>query len=235
MSPRRGPQLPYRLVGAVIPAGGKWLVASAKVAGGTFAPEEPRIRDTFLEVLSETPQLDTILVNAPIGYPKADIRGYRACDIDAKEILGHRASSILPVPSRDVIDASDRFVEGLDIVTSAMLPRYREVAAEMSPFRQRTVYEGRPELSFMQLNGGVPLTHGKYTEAGVAERRALLLAKLNGVERILDAHLPRIRETNLLEVSVLVWSARRAFTHAARRIPTNPEWDPTGLRMEFIA
>ena len=42
-----------------------------------------------------------------------------------------------------------------------MIPRYREVAAEMSPYRQRVVYEGHPELSFYQLHKDTPLTTSK--------------------------------------------------------------------------
>jgi len=235
LSPRRGPQLPYRIVAGAVPSAGKWLVASAKVAGGTFAPEEPRLRDTFLEVLNETPQIDVVVVNAAIGYPKVDVRGYRACDLAAKELLGARASTIVPVPSRKTLERSGQWVEGLDAVTSAMLPRLRQVAEEMSPFRQRQVYEGRPELSFLQLNGGEPMKYSKYSDEGREEREALLRVKLNGVERILDATLPRVKHYQLIDAAVLVWSARRAFTHAARRIPTDPEWDEMGLRMEFIS
>ena len=234
MSPRRGPQLPYRLVAGVVPARGRWLIASAKVAGGTFAPETPRLNDTFLGILSETPQLDTIVISAPIGHPNVPLRGLRACDREAQSILGPRANTILPVVSRDVIAASDRWVDGLDAVTSAMLPRFRQVAEEMSPFRQRTVYEGRAELSFMQLNNGQPMRFAKSREEGVAERRELLLSKLNGIDRLIDAELPGVAQHFLLDAAVLVWTARRALTHAARRIPFEPEWDLEGLRMEFV-
>ena len=42
-------------------------------------------------------------------------------------------------------------------MSATLLPRYKEVATEMSPFRQRVVYEGNPELSFYQLNQDNPL------------------------------------------------------------------------------
>lgn len=235
MSPRRGPQLPYRLVAGVTPAAGQWLVASAKVAGATFSPEEPRLRETFLDVLNETPQMDCILLNAPVGHPNAELRGYRRCDLEAREILGPRGNTILPVASRSVMEATDRFVEGLDAITSAMLPRYRQVTEEMSPFRQRTIYEGRPELSFMILNSGSPMHYAKSTEAGVEEREWLLRDRVNGIERILDNPGVRVKRSQLLDVCVLMWSARRAFTRAARRFPADGEWDREGVRMEFVA
>ncbi len=190
--------------------------------------------DSFLEILSETPQLDTIVISAPVGHPVVPLRGLRACDREAQALLGPRGSTILPVVSRDVIAATDRFVAGLDAVTSAMLARHRQVAEEMSPFRQRTVYEGRAELSFMQLNNGQPMHFAKSREEGSSERRELLLSKLNGIDRIIDADLPGVPQHFLLDAAVLVWTARRALTHAARRIPFEPEWDAEGLRMEFV-
>ena len=37
-----------------------------------------------------------------------------------------------------------------------------------------------------------------------------------------------------LDAMALLWTARRVFGHGARRIPREPEWDSTGLRMEFV-
>ena len=67
-----------------------------------------------------------------------------------------------------------------------MLPVIRDVASEMSSYRQRVVYEGPPELSFYFLNGETPLRWSKMREEGRRERRALLIAKVPGVERIMD-------------------------------------------------
>jgi predicted RNase H-like nuclease len=114
------------------------------------------------------------------------------------------------------------------------MPRYRDVANEMSPYRQRQVYEGHPELSFFQLNGGVPMQHQRFRLAGQEERRKLLISKLNGIERVLNFEIDRVRPHQLIDAAVLVWSARRAFTHTARRLPYEPEWDSEGLRMEYV-
>jgi predicted RNase H-like nuclease len=104
----------------------------------------------------------------------------------------------------------------------------------MSPFRQRQVYEGNPELSFYQLNGGIAMVHQKFREAGRIERRTLLESKLNGITRVLDAEIEGVREHHLIDAAILVWSARRAYTHTARRLPFEPEWDSEGLRMEYV-
>ena len=234
MITRRGPELPYKLVAGVTPSAGQWLVASAKVSGATFSPEEPRLLQSFSLVLDERPSFDAIVVNAPIGYPSDTDLGYRTCDREARELLGSRANVIIAVPGRAVFQEGRTQVEGLDAVTQVLLPRYRDVANEMSPYRQRQVYEGNPELSFLQLNAGTPMKHQKFREAGRIERRNLLISKLNGIERVLDCEIERVRPHHFLDVAVLVWSARRAFTHTARRRPFEPEWDSEGLRMEYV-
>lgn len=234
MITRRGPELPYKLVAGVTPSAGQWLVASAKVSGATFAPEEPRLIRSFSLVVDERPTFDAIVINAPIGYPSGVDLGFRTCDREARELLGSRGNVITAVPGRRVFEKPDMSVEGLDAVTQVLMPRYRDVASEMSPYRQRQVYEGQPELSFFQLNGGVPMRFQRFREAGREERSKLLLSKLNGIERVLNTEIEGVRSHQLIDAAVLVWSARRAFTHSARRLPYDPEWDSEGLRMEYI-
>lgn len=234
MITRRGPELPYKLVAGVTPSAGQWLLASAKVSGATFAPEAARLVSSFGEILDERPNFDAIVINAPIGYPADVDLGFRTCDREARELLGTRGNVIIAVPGRAVIDESRTEVEGLDVATQVLLPRYRDVASEMSPYRQRQVYEGNPELSFYQLNGGEAMAHQRFRAAGRAERRVLLESKLNGISRVLDAQIDRVREYQLIDAAVLVWSARRAYTHTARRLPFEPEWDSEGLRMEYV-
>ena len=115
-----------------------------------------------------------------------------------------------------------------------LLPRYREVAADMAPFRQRTVYEVHSDLSFYELNDGQPMEWSKHSEKGLEERRALLERKVPGVDRILSAELPGASLPHLLDVAAFVWTARRIFAQAAIRIPSDPEWDEQGLRMEIV-
>ncbi len=54
----------------------------------------------------------------------------------------------------------------LDAISMTLLPRYREVAAEMAPFRQRTVYEVHSDMCFFELNDGQPMQFTKQTEQG---------------------------------------------------------------------
>jgi predicted RNase H-like nuclease len=234
---RRGPDLPYSVVAGVTPCGSRWLVASAKIHGSTFAPEPPRLYDSFIDVLSERPAFIAIVVNSPIGYVDGvgPEQGGRLCDHEARALLGRRGATIHNAPSRDVLRGETAWNDaGLDAVSATMLPRFREVALEMSPYRQRVVYEGNPELSFYQLRTDTPLTRSKRIEEGREERREILMLKMPGIDKVLDAELDSVPVKHLLDAAALLWTARRIFARAARRLPKDPQWDSEGLRMEIV-
>ncbi len=200
-----------------------------------FAPEDPVRLDTFVEVVDQRPAYSTIALNAPIGYLDQTKAGGRTCDREARALLGRRGASIKSAPVR--IDNGrdiDLLPDNLDAISHTLLPRYREVAAEMAPYRQRSVFEVHSDLSFYQLNGDVPLQWPKHSEKGMKERQALLESKVPGVERVLDAEVPGVTLSHLLDAAAFMWTARRIFAHAVVRIPLDPEWDEQGLRMEMM-
>lgn len=234
MPSRGGPPLPYKVVAGMTPCPNGWLVASAKLQGSTFAPEDPRVYPKFSEAFDEHPPLEVIALNAPVGYPD-EPNELRSCDREARELLGRRAITVRRPPVRSTAESGLPLVgERLDAVTLVLLPRLAEVAQEMLPYRQRTVYEAHPELSFYVINGDQPLRFPKHSEEGAEERRALLIKRVPGVLRVLDADLPKISLAHLCDASALLWTARRIFAKAATRIPENPEWDSEGLRREIV-
>jgi len=235
MASHGGPVLPYSIVAGVTPCAPGWLVASAKLNGATFAPETPLVIPTFAEVLDQKPSFSVIALNAPVGYVDDTHRGGRTCDRQARALLGRRGSTIHNAPTRASLQAGASVEnDGLDAISNALLPRYREVAAEMAPYRQRTVFEVHPELSFFQINGDVPLRWTKKFEVGREERRVLLEKRIPGIDRVLDAELDDVPEAHLLDAAALLWTARRIFARAGTRLPSDPEWDKEGLRMEFV-
>lgn len=195
----------------------------------------PRVYETVGEVLGEHPSFAIIVVNAPVGYRDSPEDGPRRCDVEARAIAGARGAVIRNAPSRAVLDGLIEWSDGgVDAITATLLQRYRELAREMSPFRQRVIYEGSPELSFYQLNQDISMQRSKKIEAGQDERREVLESHIPGIEKILDAEIDGISETHVYDALALLWTARRVFGHAARRIPTEPEWDSEGLRMEIV-
>ena len=235
MSLHRGPSLPYSIVAGTTPCSSGWLLQGAKIHGATFAPETPRVYDTFLEILGEHPAYDIIVVNAPIGYLDAPEMGSRTCDREVRKLVGKRGTTIHNAPSRAVLDGVVKWTDGgIDAVTATMLPRYREVAKEMSPFRQRLIYEGHPEVSFFQLNEDASMKRSKEIEAGRDERLEVLESHVPGIEEVLNVELEGVSEKHRFDALALLWTARRVFGHAAKRVPTEPEWDSEGLRMEIV-
>ncbi len=208
---------------------------SAKMHGSTFSPDLPKVYDTFLEILSERPNFSNLVINAPVGYLDTPEMGPRTCDIQARSLAGGRGATIHNAPSRAVINGEVEWTDaGIDAITATLLPRYREVAREMSPFRQRLVYEGNPELSFYQLNQDTSMQSSKKIEEGKEERRDVLESHIPGIDKVLEAEVEGVSEAHIFDALSLLWTARRVYGHAARRIPIEPEWDSEGLRMEIV-
>ena len=231
----RGPTLPYSVVAGVMPCRGGWLVAAAKLQGTIFAPEDPVRVDTFVDVIDTRPGFSAIALNAPVGGLDQATAGGRTCDREARALLGRRGSSVKSAPLQvDSADGTSLLPDHIDAISRTLLPRYQEVAREMAPFRQRMVYEVNADLSFFQLNAGVPMQWSKHSEKGVEERRSLLEAKMPGVLRIIDGEVPGATPAHLLDVAAILWTARRIFARAAIRIPIDPEWDEQGMRMELL-
>ena len=191
---RRGPSLPYSLVAGVTPCRGGWLVAASKLQGTIFAPEDPIRVDSFVDVVDMRPAYSTVALNAPVGGLDQATVGGRACDREARALLGRRAAAVKSAPiAVESPEGTELLPDHVDAITRTLLPRYQEVAREMAPFRQRTIYEVNADLSFYQMNEDVPMRWSKYSEKGQSERRSLLESKLPGALRIIDAEVPGAR------------------------------------------
>ncbi len=229
----RGPKLAYRLLAGVEPCRGGWLVVSGKLQGVSLFPEPPELMGSLVDILDYRPSFEIVALHSPIGLPDGRAAGGRACDRDARRLLGpRRGSAIVSPPLRSVL--GDDAGEGMSAVVRALLPRIREVQGDVASYHQRSIFEVHPELSFYQLNGDVPLRYGKRTGLGIEERLALLQARMPGLERTLgnrpdDVPLPR-----LLDACVDLWTARRIAARALSRLPETPEWNEDGLRMELV-
>jgi predicted RNase H-like nuclease len=211
------------------------LVAAAKLQGTIFSPEDPTRLDAFIDVLDMRPGYSTIALNAPVGGLDQATIGGRTCDREARALLGRRGSAVKSAPiAVDSPDGTNLLPDHIDAISRALLPRYQEVAREMAPFRQRTVYEVNADLSFYQMNDDIPMRWSKYSEKGKEERRSLVESKLPGALRIINAEVPGATVSHLLDAAAILWTARRIFAKAAIRIPRDPEWDEQGLRMEFL-
>ncbi|HEV8574300.1 MAG TPA: DUF429 domain-containing protein, partial [Dehalococcoidia bacterium] len=130
---------------------------------------------------------EVICVDIPIGL--LDRPGQRACDVEARCLLGRgRASSVFAPPSRRALSFADyRTASDANFqLTGRRLtkqsfnigPKVREVDGLIKAVMQERVREAHPELSFQALNRGQAMRFNKKTPAGRDERWRLLLGVL---------------------------------------------------------
>ena len=238
--PQRGAPLPYELLAGVIPTKAGWLIASAKLQGIQMYPNEPELLDDLQDVIDYRPSFKVIALGAPVGLLEEPVEGGRACDRAARQLIGFpRAGAIPTPPVRKALEAQTyeeaaRLSGGMGAVTWGLLRRYAEVAREMAPYRQRTIFEVQPELSLYQLNDNKPMQFSKRSHIGMEERKDLLKGRIQGMERIVEADVPGVKPWQLIDAAACLWTTRRIASRAMTRIPEDPEWDETGLRMEYV-
>jgi predicted RNase H-like nuclease len=233
-----------------------WVAGVDACKGGWFVvardlPSKRTVhafKKTFAEVLSmrESPRI--VAVDIPIGLSERARHGGRACDREARLLVGKRRSSVFSPPTRAALKASTwseanaankaTSPEGIGLSTQswALVAKIAEVDRLLGKEVRQRVRECFPELSFATM-AGRPLEHAKRGVTGIQDRAELLVAagfadplKLRGswpsaevgIDDILDAH-------------ACCWTAARIFSGDAQRLPADSptEHDRRGLPMEI--
>ncbi len=229
--------LPYQILAGVEPVPGGWLVAPGNIQGITLAPQPAHVLPTLAEVLDYRPSFSIVALHAPVGLPEGG--AVRECDERSRAALGRRANSVVPAPSRALLDAGSyseakAIDPGLDIVRWRSMAKVAEVTREVQSWRQRTVWEVHPELAFTSMNDGEPLPYGRRSEHGRKLRRELLVAKLPGADRVLEARPVGVREQKLMDALADLWTARRILARAITRMAPDAVWNDDGVRMDIV-
>jgi len=202
------------------------------------------IHRDLADVLAAYPEAAAIGIDIPIGLSET---GTRQCDVDARKLLGHpRASSVFPAPVPAVLDAPtyteasewSRAVigKGVSQQAFAIYAKIAEANRLVTPAMQDRVFELHPEVSFCAL-AGHPMWAPKRSQAGYAERRALLEAALGVTlweRRAAFAVARPAMPDDVLDATVAAWTAGRVARGEAERLPDVPELDAAGLRMEMV-
>ncbi len=232
-----------RFVAGVDGCKGGWVVVLLELNGDRrVVGESCRVVDSFhnIIVLPEAPRF--VAVDIPIGLPTVAMPGGRACDREARQMLGKRGTSVFSPPVRAVLSAdcyekavalsraSSRHTIGITKQVYGLVPKLREVHDAMTPDLQLRIREVHPELSFTMMNGGEPLDSSKRSGKGKTQRLALLEQHFSGV----DDALGRLRKSDapdLIDAYAAAWSAWRMARGKARYIPEELQMDSRGLRM----
>jgi len=175
------------------------------------------------------------MIDMPIGL---NVRGYRACDLRARELIGPAVflgarRGLWAFPD---MAAANRYYwehEGKGRGVSAQLwnirDKLREVDDVMTPTRQATIGEAHPELIFWNLAGQVRL-EPKTSPRGRMQRIALLRDRgFTKVERWLALrHGTGIGRDDLIDACACAVAARDS-----KHFVGDGKTDPRGLRMEI--
>jgi predicted RNase H-like nuclease/predicted enzyme related to lactoylglutathione lyase len=200
--------------------------AGVDLARGALAVvvlEGTRVVDAFrCETFADALLVDAevVGVDVPIGMPQA---GARAADEEARRFVGERASSVFPTPIREVLEAptyadarrvaTELTGKSISAQTYALGRRILEV--DEHAHRDERVIEVHPEVSFHEL-ARRPLA-SKHRLEGLVERRALL--EEAGID--VPASAPRIAEPDLLDATIVAWTAQRYARGDAVPLPAD--------------
>jgi len=224
-----------------------WIAAFCPVINKPMP--EFKIYDTFRELIERMPDSSLIMIDIPIGLADEDSR---QCDIEARKKLDVRGSSVFPTPIRAVVEdprsqmdyayavgvsqQNHKRQKGISKQTHAILPKIAKVNELMTPELQNRILETHPELIFWALNHGEPLPPKK-TEKGKKRRIEILDKIFPGIEKEIYAKAKEFckeaKIDDVIDACACLATAILFLTHKTTKIPTEPETDKKGLRMEM--
>ncbi|MGC1185506.1 MAG: DUF429 domain-containing protein [Candidatus Dormiibacterota bacterium] len=217
---------------------GGWMVA----LDYTDHTELVRWNTAQLASVTRRDSVRAAVFDIPIGLP---ISGSRACDREARKLLGrYRSSSVFPAPLRPMLAAESyaqalrihRAIDGQGCSRQAygILAKVTEVDELVRHHRVEHIYEGHPELAFQALSGGPPPAASKHTREGRLVRWQLLLPDFPALAQFDPGPAA---STDSLDAYACLWTARRIAAGQASWLPRGEdEFDPalqTAMRIWF--
>ena len=216
---------------------GKWLAVELRndiARYNTF--------DNIKEVCEKYENVDSILIDVPIGLPESSEQAKDRPDKFARAYLknAHRKSSIFPVPFRQMVYAENQkefwnIAKSLDAKTTpqsyAIIKCIRQVDEflQNNPKWKNKLLESHPECAFQALNYGEGLEFSKHTDEGIELRTKILSKYVKNVKALLMMTPKEARE-DVLDALCLAVSAKLGV----KSIPENPQKDSFGLKMQIL-
>ncbi len=221
-----------------------WVAAAADLDSGRL---EFSVHATFADLATAFQDAKAIGVDIPIGLT---FTGQRQADVAARRFMPGKASSVFSAPHpairherdyRNALELSTTIIgKGLSQQAFAILPKIAEVNDFLTPELQERIFEVHPEVSFTELNDGIPIASRKSTPTGFGERYALLVSR-SGFASIPGRKLAskivpgkQVNADDTLDAIVAAWTASRFAKQAAESLPKEPEIGFRGLRAQII-
>jgi len=222
---------------------GGWLALSAAQEGPVL---EAELHGDAASLLAGDWCLSA--VDMPIGLPGP---APRACDREARRLLGIRRSSLFPAPPRSALAATDHRSAcelcrqeqgiGLSLQSFHLLPKIRDLDQRLraDPALVPRVLEVHPELSFCLWNGGRALSHSKRSPEGRRQRLELVEQLFPGAWAMVRRRFRRdqVADDDILDALAALRSARRIQAGEALALPAQDPapCDGCGLPMVIRA
>lgn len=189
---------------------------------------------------------DAVLIDIPVGLPECPEEDVHRPDREARAYLPtDRKPTIFPVPCRQAIhipEYADASVENERILGRKLTSQshaFSKMIRQVDDFLDRDVrwknrlVESHPEVAFQILNHGKGLQHSKHTEAGIAERTAVLQNYGIDPTPLMADFSPKQHE-DVLDALCLALSAKLGCENGFHTIPENPTCDSKDLKMQMV-
>lgn len=152
-------------------------------------------------------------IDMPIGLSES---GHRACDPQARRMLGRRGVTVFNAPPRNSLRATEFSAasalsraaagRGISIQTFNLLPRIRDLDDALTSFAC-PVAEIHPEVSFTLMTGtALP---SKKSPDGRQQRRDAIAARWPEIDQLLASRPSRCATDDVLDAAAVLWSAIR--------------------------
>ena len=199
-----------------------------------------RIVPTFAGLLTMAEAPEIVAVDIPIGLPEYTVPGGRACEREARRLLGKRASSVFSAVGRAVLHHPGRLEAHIASWAAGgawggspgllLAAKLQEADAAMSPDRQSVTHEVHPEVLFWAMNDGAPMPFGKKSTDGEHARQTTLIHAGFPRQFIEGMAAPlRVGRDDFLDACAAAWTARRIVSGNAKRLPATQKLDERGL------
>jgi len=225
-----------------------WIVVSCD-SQLYFQPAE--LKKDIQEIRDYTRGAALTLIDIPIGLKNGKTPGRRACDVEARKILGKRAFSVFPAPQREALKAEtwegansiNKTIcgKGLSKQTWGILKKIASVDSILirDVSLQSRLRETHPEVCFWSLNNRQEMKDRKKSEQGLAERlKVLARLSRNANEfynRIKSQYKVKdVSSDDIVDAMAAALTASLSERYGIRTLPQTPELDSHGLRMEIV-
>lgn len=187
----------------------------------------------FNDLLKSHPAASVIAVDIPIGLP--DSTAPRQADVAARSFVGRGASSVFPVPPREVLmcathaEATAMAVELTGKGLSAQSYALRTRILEVDGLVESRVIEVHPEASFTAM-ASRPLGSSRKTWNGLMLRVTLLESA--GISLPADLGLAGVpAPDDIVDAAAAAWTASRFANGEAVSLPPQPPLDVRGRQV----